>query len=125
MTIVKLIFRTVVLASLLILPLQAFAHTGLKTSVPADGATVQAMQSGIDLEFTAAVRLIKLELTSAGKVISTSFKPSAETLTNYSLTDLNLDAGSYTVNWAVIGGDGHTVTNSFSFTVAASVAANQ
>lgn len=122
---VKAILRVGMLLSLIALPFQAFAHTGLKSSVPANGATVEVAPASLDLEFTAAVRLIKLEVTSAGKAVATSFKPSAESKAAFSITDLNLGAGTYSVNWAVIGADGHTVADSFSFTVAASVAANQ
>jgi methionine-rich copper-binding protein CopC len=47
-------------------------------------------------------------------------------MTRFSVATPSLTAGSYTVNWAVIGADGHTVTNSFSFSVdPAAVAASQ
>ena len=30
---------------------------------------------------------------------------------------LNMQTGQFTVEWAAIGADGHTITNTFSFTV--------
>lgn len=125
MNIAKLLLRASLLTSLLMLPLQVLAHTGLKTSAPADGAALQAAPASIELEFTAAVRLIKLELSSAGNALETGFKPTAESVAKYSVSTPGLAAGTYTVDWAVIGADGHTVTNSFSFSVAPSVAASQ
>jgi len=125
MNFAKLFLRASLLASLLALPLQVLAHTGLKTSAPADGAVLQAAPASIDLEFTAAVRLIKLEVSSGGNALETAFKPAAELTAKYSIPTPGLAAGAYTVDWAVIGADGHTVTNSFSFSVAPSVATSQ
>ena len=95
----------------------AFAHTGLKESTPAADTTVHAVPSKIDLVFNGPVRLVKLEVTSAGQAVDTEFKPSAEPTATFSIPAAGLVAGSYTVDWAVIGEDGHTVSNSFSFIV--------
>lgn len=122
MSTVKSLLRTGLLASLMLLPLQVLAHTGLKTSSPADGATVQMAPENIELVFTADVRLIKMEITSNGQAVKTDFKPSATSAANFVVATPGLTDGSYTVNWAVIGADGHTVTNSFGFTVDASAA---
>lgn len=112
------------LAVLLLAPLQALAHTHLEKSTPANGVTVHAAPASIDLEFNGAVRLIKLEITSNGKALETGFKPAAETMARFSIPTPALTDGKYTVNWAVIGEDGHTVTNTFDFSVDSSVAAS-
>lgn len=125
MNIAKIFLRASLLASLLMLPLQVLAHTGLKTSAPADGAALQTAPASIDLEFTAAVRLIKLEVSTGGKALEIAFKPAAESVAKYSIPTPGLSAGTYTVDWAVLGTDGHAVTNSFSFSVAPTIAASQ
>ena len=122
MNTVNSVFRKGLLAGLLLLPLQVFAHTGLKTSTPADGAVVQTAPASIELVFTADVRLIKLEVTSEGQAVKTDFKPAATPAATFTVATPGLGDGNYTVNWAVIGADGHNVTNSFGFAVNAHAA---
>ena len=38
-------------------------------------------------------------------------------MASFRLETPGMHPGAFTVNWAVIGADGHTVTNSYSFTV--------
>ena len=120
-SLVQKLFATLVL---LLATGSAFAHTGLKESTPAADATVQAAPAKIDLVFTAPVRLVKLEVAGSGPAVETEFKPSAEAVASYSIPAAGLVAGSYTVNWAAIGADGHTVSDSFSFVVASSSASS-
>lgn len=108
----------------MLLPVLALAHTGLKSSSPADGAMLHAAPASIDLQFNAAVRLIRVEVTSNGKSLDTGFKPATESVAGYSVATPGLVDGNYTVNLVAIGADGHTVTSSFSFTVDSSVAAS-
>ncbi len=123
---IKTMSKSLAVLALMLVSSLALAHTGLKESTPADGTTVKMPPAAIDLVFTADVRLIKFELSSNEQVLETGFKPVADTMTRFSVATPSLTAGSYTVNWAVIGADGHTVTNSFSFSVdPAAVAASQ
>lgn len=108
----------------MMLPTLALAHTALKTSTPADGAMVAIAPAKIDLQFSEAVRLIRIEITANGKTLETAFKPAAEPVATYAIDTPDMVDGNYTVNWAAIGHDGHTVANSFSFTVDSSVAAS-
>lgn len=95
----------------------ASAHTGLKESTPAAGATVTAEPSEISLVFSGEVKLIKLELMGMGHEMPTSFEPSTEAKASYVFQTPGMHAGKFTVNWAAIGEDGHTLTNSFEFEV--------
>lgn len=97
----------------------ASAHTGLRASTPANQATVDTPPAEINLVFTGPVRLVKVELVSAGEVVPTEFKPAAEAVAEYVIATPSVKSGNYTVNWAAIGADGHTVSNSFSFVVSA------
>ncbi len=112
------LFQSTVAAVLLgFLASVASAHTALKTSTPGDAATVNAAPSEISLVFNGPVRLVKLELMAGEKAMTTSFKPSSEAVAEFVVQTPGMQAGKFTVNWAAIGADGHTVSNSFSFTV--------
>ena len=116
MKFLKLATRTV-LCLLLLIPGMVQAHTALKASTPGNGATVATIPSDLDLVFNAEVRLIKLELMGVGHEMSTNFEPSSEVASTYKIQTPGMHPGEFTVNWAAIGADGHTVTNSFSFVV--------
>lgn len=123
--IASLIKKGLLAAALTLVPVLALAHTALKTSSPEDGAVITAAPASIDLQFNGAVRLIRVEITGNGQKVDTAFKPATEAVGNYTIATPGLVDGQYTVNWAAIGADGHTVTNSFSFTVDSSDAASE
>lgn len=110
--------RILVCASLaMLLQLTANAHTALTQSTPGDGATVKAAPAHIDLVFNTAVKLIKLELMGVGHEMPTNFEANTEAAASYRIETPGMHPGNFTVNWAVIGEDGHTVINSYSFVV--------
>jgi methionine-rich copper-binding protein CopC len=86
--------------------------------VPADGATVAAAPGAIDLEFHGDVRLIRLAPSQEGSAVVASFTPASAPAARYSVPVQGLRSGIVTVAWAAIGEDGHTVTGSFTFTIA-------
>ena len=105
-------------ASLLVFPqFSAYAHTALKESTPSDGAIVKTPPAHLNLVFTEPVVLIKLELLGVGHEMPTKFEPAKEPMAAYRIESPGMGPGEFTVNWAVIGADGHTVTNSYSFVV--------
>ena len=116
MKFLKLTIRTV-LCLVLLIPAMGQAHTALKASTPKNGVTVATIPSDLDLVFNAEVRLIKLELMGVGHEMPTNFEPSSEVASTYKIQTPGMHPGEFTVNWAAIGADGHTVTNSFSFIV--------
>ena len=116
MKFLKLTIRTV-LCLVLLIPAMGQAHTALKASTPKNGVTVATIPSDLDLIFNAEVRLIKLELMGVGHEMPTNFEPSSEVASTYKIQTPGMHPGEFTVNWAAIGADGHTVTNSFSFVV--------
>ena len=95
----------------------AFAHTALESATPADGAVVVQAPGHINLVFNGPVKLVKLELMGVGHEMPTKFEPSAAAQATYMIETPGMHPGEFTVNWAVIGADGHTVTNSYSFLV--------
>ncbi len=110
--------RAILATSLaLLFTVSVLAHTALKEAVPADGTAVKVAPAHIDLLFNGPVQLIKLELMGVGHEMPTSFEANDEAMANFRLETPGMHPGAFTVNWAVIGADGHTVTNSYSFTV--------
>lgn len=99
---------------------QAFAHAHLKSSVPADKATVAApselalsFSEGLNLKFSGVtltgpdekkVNLGEGMLMDGDKVLMV---PVSGTL----------QPGNYTVDWHALSTDGHKTTGSYSFTV--------
>ncbi len=105
------------LALAVLLQLNAYAHTGLRESLPADGATLKSVPTEIHLVFSGPVKLIKLELMGVGHEMPTAFEPNAEAQSDFVIATPGMHPGQFTVNWAAIGADGHTLTDSFSFEV--------
>lgn len=94
------------------------AHSGLESSVPQDGEVITGDLSTLSLTFntmiesTSTFKLLKEggnQISFAGLVVK-----GKDMIGNLSSP---LEDGKYIVNWKIIGGDGHPIENSYSFTV--------
>jgi methionine-rich copper-binding protein CopC len=100
----------------------AMAHSHLKNSVPAAGATVATGPSEIRLQFNEAVEpavsKISIEL-KGGKPVASEAPTSdpADKATLIVKLAQPLQAGSYKVNWQAVSTDTHKVKGSFTFQV--------
>ncbi len=112
----KRVFRPVAMIAALIMSLAAFAHTPLKSSSPAADSTVSDV-AAIEVEFHGPVRLVRLRLMRGETGIPVAFAAGPEPAASYSIAAPAVPAGEITVEWAAIGADGHTLTDSFRFTV--------
>ena len=101
----------------LVIPATAFAHTALTEARPGDGAMVKQGPAHINLTFNGLVKLVKLELMGVGHEMPTNFESNSEAKNAFIIETPGMHPGVFTVNWAVIGEDGHTVADSYSFTV--------
>ena len=101
----------------LVISATAFAHTALTEAMPGDGAMVKQGPAHINLTFNGLVKLVKLELTGVGHEMPTNFESNSEAKNAFIIETPGMHPGVFTVNWAVIGEDGHTVADSYSFTV--------
>ncbi|QHW29799.1 copper resistance protein CopC [Paenibacillus rhizovicinus] len=107
-----------ILVALLMLPNMVSAHTGLKSSTPANGDTVTKALTEIDLTFATTI-----EPLSVLKVTGEDGKEIAVTSINGD-NDIKgafkapLTNGKYKVAWRIIGEDGHNISGEYSFTVA-------
>jgi methionine-rich copper-binding protein CopC len=117
MRINTLVKSLVCLVTALVFQLVANAHTGLTETTPENGAIIKSAPTEINLTFSADVRLIKLELMGAGHEMPTSFEPNTNAQASYTFATPGMHPGKFTVIWAAIGADGHTLTDSFQFEV--------
>lgn len=99
---------------------QAFAHTHLKSSVPADKTSV-ASPSELDLTFTEGLNLKFSGIMVTGpdnrevKFGESSLMDGDKTL--MVPVSGKLQPGTYTVDWHVLSTDGHKTNGTYSFTV--------
>lgn len=105
---------TVVLAG------QAFAHAHLKSSAPADKASV-ASPSELDLTFTEELNLKFSGVTVTGPdkgevKLGEGMLMDGDKVLMVPVSD-RLAPGSYTVDWHVLSTDGHKTEGNFTFTV--------
>lgn len=100
----------------------ALAHTALKEATPGDGAIIKQGPAHINLTFNGPVKLVKLELMGVGHEMPTNFESNSVAAAAFMIETPGMHPGAFTVNWAVIGADGHTVAGNYSFTVDPSAA---
>ena len=95
----------------------AFAHAALKVSTPTSGATVAAPQN-LSLTFSEAVRLTAVRLTAHGKDVSgIQLDRAAPAAPSFTVSLPKLAPAKYEVRWTALGGDGHAINGTFTFTV--------
>ena len=97
------------------LSMTASAHNVLKSSTPADGSTLDRSPSELALDFNGQVRLVKLSLKSSDESIDVGFKPDLTAATSFVVQVPELASGAYSLEFSVIGEDGHTVAGHFNF----------
>ncbi|MGF9798563.1 copper resistance CopC family protein [Brevibacillus agri] len=121
-------WRTValfVIVFLSLIPTAAFAHTGLEKSTPQNQQVVTEVKE-IILEFNTKVEKVSTFAVKSeqGEVIETGDIHIDGKVMRGTIAK-QLQDGSYTVNWKIIGADGHPVEGQFSFVVKNPKAENQ
>ncbi|WP_308639903.1 copper resistance CopC family protein [Paenibacillus silvisoli] len=102
----------------LLLPQVVSAHTDLKASTPAKGETVTTEIKEIQLNFATEIEpVVVLKIRDASNTeIPVQVEAGTDTMTGK--LEAPLADGTYTVNWRIIGEDGHNIKGDYSFTVA-------
>jgi methionine-rich copper-binding protein CopC len=100
----------------------AQAHSHLKKSIPAAGATVAAGPSEVRLQFDETVEPSFSKISVEGKGGKAVTSEPATSDPNDKMTLIvkfaqPLQAGSYKVNWQAVSADTHKVKGSFTFQV--------
>ena len=103
----------------LAVPAVVMAHTGIAVSSPSDGDTFEGELKQVDMTFTTTFEkaLSTATLTNeAGEEI-----PYAELVQENKSMSMRFEeplaGGAYTVNWKLLGADGHAVEGKYGFTV--------
>jgi methionine-rich copper-binding protein CopC len=107
----------------LIAPASAFAHEDLTASNPAPNSVSPTAVTQVVLTFSAPVILVQpgVVVNDGKRDIATTSTIADKTVTSVLSTPIG--AGTYDVTWNIKGSDGHEVTASYSFSIAAGVAA--
>lgn len=97
----------------------AVAHDVLVGSTPAADSTQATAPDRVVLEFSGAPQPLGLEVAVAGPAGSTvtDGAPTIEGTTVVQRLRGDLAAGSYTVDWRVVSGDGHPLSGTITFTL--------
>ena len=105
-------------ASLLIVSSSVFAHTSLKSSVPANNAMLDKAPSELSLTFGAKVKLVGLSVVdSKGTKVALDFKAPKEMQNSFTQKLPVLKPEMYTVDWVMMGQDTHKMSGKFGFMV--------
>lgn len=108
----------ILLWSLLALTPALLAHTHIEAVAPADGAVLKAAPPTLEFAFGEAVQLLKVDLTNAaGAAQDIGFTAEATAAKTFSVALPALAPSAYTVNWTVLGADGHRLEGHFGFTI--------
>ncbi|HET6471107.1 MAG TPA: copper resistance CopC family protein [Pseudomonadales bacterium] len=114
--------RLFVLGAGLVLAAAAFAHSTLKSTVPASGSVLAASPEEIVLEFNEPAVVTSVVVIDAGQVErKLAFAPSGSAAT-FTITAPALTAGRNEIRWAALSGDGHPVTGTLILVIKPSIA---
>ena len=108
-------FAAFVLLAFLASPLHA--HSRKEATVPADGATVAAVER-VEMRFDKPMRIIAVSLRAAGAAVPLARETGMEPVTTFrAAPEAPLAPGAYMVEWRGMSEDGHPMQGSFGFTV--------
>lgn len=112
----KLLFIAILLFTF---PISAQAHSGLASSTPAEGETLDASPAQIGLQFESAIQQGEMAMKDeSGNAVEIA-DVSVSELELIGQLDEELPNGAYTVDWSAISQDGHEITGTLTFNVAA------
>ncbi|MFD1032578.1 copper resistance CopC family protein [Metaplanococcus flavidus] len=104
---------------LMFLPSTAHAHSGLSSSTPAEGESLDQAPAEILFQFDTPIQQGEMNITEAsGNAFEFTGVSVSDTELRGELSE-GLPNGAYTVSWSVISQDSHEVTGTLTFSVAA------
>ena len=96
----------------------AIAHSPLKSTTPANEATIAQAPDEIRLDFGKDIRLTRLAVTHADdKKMKLDLSGQDGFKKLYLVPFEGMGTGNYLIEWRGLGGDGHALNGTFSFTV--------
>lgn len=104
----------------MVVAVPGLAHSPMKSSTPASGATVQSAPEALQVSFDRPVIFTNVEVSQDGEEVPIAFERSTKATEDHSVPMPSLSDGKYTVSWSALSPeDGHTMQGTFSFTVTA------
>ncbi|MFJ7933283.1 copper resistance protein CopC [Sporosarcina sp. NPDC096371] len=94
------------------------AHTGITSSSPADGEVVTGDVHEVVLEFNSKIEstsTVKVFNENEEEVVVNTIQVDGQVMTGAFMSPL--ENGTYTVDWKIIGADGHPIQGSYSFVI--------
>ena len=116
----KRLFWVVALLTSLATP--SVSHSPVNSSNPADGATLQVVPKTFTLMLAEPGRFMKVDVThttadgSANHIIGLKI-PSRKLTEMMEFPAPDMGAGTYLVEWRVLGGDGHAIKGTVTYAV--------
>lgn len=114
------LFLAVALLTSLATP--SVSHSPVNSSNPADGATLQVAPATLTLMLAEPGRFMKVDVThttadgSANHIIGLEI-PSRKMTKMMEFPASDMGAGTYLIEWRVLGGDGHAMKGAVTYTV--------
>lgn len=111
--------RHVTLASAIIFATTSvFAHTSLQSATPVVNATVTTQPTKLVLNFGEPVMLMGIQLVDDKQNnIVLNYKVTSELKKSYEVVIPKLVDSTYTVNWIIMGKDGHNMSGKYNFSL--------
>lgn len=98
----------------------AFAHSHLKSAVPAANSIVTESPANVSLTFAEPVMLMGFKVTDgSNKPVPLSYKLTSDMSKTFSIPLPKLANGKYHVAWVGMGNDGHNVPGQYVFSIKA------
>ncbi len=96
----------------------AAAHPHLQKSTPAEGSTLTAAPSFVELTFSEPARITAFSIQKDQGAPEALKALPTDTTRSAKVTLPALASGAYTISWRVIGSDGHVMSGTLHFKVA-------
>lgn len=97
----------------------AFAHSTIKSIVPANNATVESVPEEIVINFSKKMRVTKITMTHMEKhSVDLNIDGLEKFLKSATVPMESMGAGAYKFEWRGLGKDGHAMKGEFMFEVA-------
>jgi copper resistance protein C len=107
-----------ILALITALASGAFAHSGVDSILPKDGATLAEVPAEISLSFAGEIRLTRVDMIHQdGPAIRLDLSDQTSFTRVFSLPVDGRGKGIYRIKWRGLGKDGHAMQGEFMFTV--------
>ena len=104
---------------LFIFPVSAHAHSGLSSSTPAEGETLEESPAEIQFQFESPIQQGDITVTDeSGKAVEVSDISFSE-MELIGQLDEELPNGAYIADWSALSQDGHEITGTLTFNVQA------